>query len=236
MPNDYFEFKQFTVWQAGCSQKVSTDACIFGAWTAKYCVPKNNVLDIGAGTGLLMLMIAQEHQTEIDGIEIEEECASQMKQNIESSAWSNRLHAINADVKNYPFEKKYDLVISNPPFYENQLRSADTAKNLAWHSSELDLAELTGIAARVLLPQGNFSVIIPYSRKEEALTEGSRHDLATARVLTVRHTLNHPYTRCMIIFSKQNAELIETDLVIRNEDGSYTEEFRELLAGYYLFL
>jgi tRNA1Val (adenine37-N6)-methyltransferase len=236
MPNDYFEFKEFTVWQARCSQKVSTDTCIFGAWTAKYCKPKTNVLDIGAGTGLLTLMIAQAHTAEIDAIEIEDECASQMNENLTSSPWKNRLHAINADVKNYPFDKEYDLVMSNPPFYEKQLRSADIGKNLAWHSSELNLAELTGIAARVLSPHGNFSVIIPYSRKEEALAEGSRHDLAPVRVLTVRHTLKHPYTRCMIIFSKKNAELIETGLVIRNEDGSYTEGFRELLAGYYLFL
>jgi tRNA1Val (adenine37-N6)-methyltransferase len=236
MPNDYFEFKQFTVWQARCSQKVSTDACIFGAWTAKYCAPKTNVLDIGAGTGLLTLMIAQEHHAQIDSIEIEEECASQMKENLKSSPWNNRLHAIKADVRTYAFTKEYDLVISNPPFYEKQLRSADTGKNLAWHSVELNLAELTGIAAGVLSEQGNFSVIIPYSRKAEALAEGKRHYLAPDRILTVRHTLKHPYTRCMIIFSKQYVECIETELVIRNEDGSYTEGVSELLAGYYLFL
>ncbi|HLO81883.1 MAG TPA: methyltransferase, partial [Chitinophagaceae bacterium] len=137
MPNDYFEFKQFTIWQSKCSQKVSTDACLFGAWTAKHCRPAVNILDIGAGTGLLMLMMAQQHEALIDGIEIEKDCAGQMRENLLSSPWKERLNGIEADVKIHPFEKKYDLIISNPPFYEKQLQAADTSKNLAWHSSEL---------------------------------------------------------------------------------------------------
>jgi tRNA1Val (adenine37-N6)-methyltransferase len=236
MPNDYFEFSQFTVQQSGCSQKVSTDACLFGAWTSMIYKPKDNVLDIGAGTGLLMLMIAQKHDVEIEGIEIDAKCALQMQENLLSSPWSNRLKGINADVRTYPFDNKYDLVMSNPPFYEKQLQSPDISKNVAWHSSELSLAELFGIAARILTADGRISVIIPYSRKQEALMEGERNDLFARNSITVRHTLNHAFTRCMIMFSKQKVELVDSELEIRNEDGSYSERFRELLAGYYLFL
>jgi tRNA1Val (adenine37-N6)-methyltransferase len=236
MPNDYFEFKQFTVWQGGCSQKVSTDACLFGAWTAKHCKPVKHVLDIGAGTGLLMLMMAQKHDVNIDGIEIEKDCAGQMRGNLLSSPWKERLNGIEGDVRAYLFEKKYDLIISNPPFYEKQLQAADTSKNLAWHSSELSFAELFGMASTLLTPEGKFSVIVPYNRKEETLTFGAQSGLLAEIILTVRHTRNHPYTRCMIMFSKIEQALVEKTLDIRNDDGSYSDDFSELLAGYYLFL
>lgn len=236
MPNDYFEFKQFTIRQSNCSQKVSTDACLFGAWTAKHCDPVSGILDIGAGTGLLMLMMAQKHDVTIDGIEIEKHCAEQMNENLMASPWSDRLKGIEADVRSHPFEKKYDLIMSNPPFYEKQLQAADTSKNLAWHSSELSLAELFRMASALLSPEGKFSVIIPYSRKEEALTIALQYGMFPEISLTVRHTLNHPFTRSLMIFSATQMTAAENILDIRNEDGSYSADFAELLADYYLFL
>lgn len=236
MPNDYFEFKQFTIKQSGCSQKVSTDACLFGAWVAKHADSPRSVLDIGAGTGLLMLMLAQQHGSEIEGIEIEEACALQAKENIEASPWKNRMKLVNADVKKHSFEKKFDLVISNPPFYEKQLRSPDQVRNLAWHSDELNLADLFTIASDRLSENGIFCVLLPYSRKEEALKAAAKRSLHASDIITVKHTRNHQPGRCMIIFSaKQNIEREEI-LEIRNEDGSYSEAFIELLKEYYLFL
>ena len=161
MPNDHFEFKQFKVIQSACAQKVSTDACLFGAWVAVHSGAKLQVLDVGAGTGLLMLMLAQKINAEIDGIEISEDCAKQAMENIGASPWSSRLSVIHADARDHRFEKKYDLVISNPPFYENQLRSPDPAKNIAWHSHELNLTELTALAFNLLSANGILCILLP---------------------------------------------------------------------------
>ena len=236
MPNDHFEFKQFKVIQSACSQKVSTDACLFGAWVALHGGARQGVLDVGTGTGLLMLMLAQKVNATIDGIEIAEDCAKQAKENIGASSWSNRLSVINADARTHHFEKKYDIVISNPPFYENQLRSPDPARNLAWHSHELNLAELTALSSTLLSADGIFCILIPYSRKEEFLDLASNHDYHAEQILTVKHTRNHPASRCMLILSKRAGTVVEETLEIRNEDGSYSDPFIELLRDYYLFL
>jgi tRNA1Val (adenine37-N6)-methyltransferase len=197
---------------------------------------RQRVLDVGAGTGLLMLMLAQKINAAIDGIEIAEDCAKQAKENIQASFWSNRLSVIHADARNHPVEKKYDLVISNPPFYENQLRSPDPARNLAWHSHELNLAELTALSSNLLSADGVFCILIPCSRKEEFLDIASTHAYHIERILTVRHTRKHPAGRCMLILSKRAGTVVEEILEIRNEDGSYSESFIELLRDYYLFL
>jgi tRNA1Val (adenine37-N6)-methyltransferase len=236
MPNDHFEFKQFKVIQSACAQKVSTDACLFGAWVAQHGGAKQRVLDVGAGTGLLMLMLAQKMNAEIDGIEIAEDCAKQAKENIGACSWSNRLFVIHADARDHHFENKYDLVISNPPFYENQLRSPDPDKNIAWHSHELNLTELTAIAFNLLSANGIFCILLPYSRREEFLEIASKHFLHAARILTVKHTRNHQAGRCMLILSRHKGNMVEESLEIRNEDGSYSGSFIELLRDYYLFL
>ncbi|HSF89904.1 MAG TPA: methyltransferase [Saprospiraceae bacterium] len=235
MPNDYFEFKQFKISQSQCSQKVSTDACLFGAWVAMHTTPAQRVLDVGSGTGLLMLMLAQKLEAEIEGIEIALDCAKQAQENIQASPWSSRLSVLHADARSYIFEKKYDLLISNPPFYDNQLQSPDHSKNIAWQSHELNLTELTGIASNLLTTTGIFSILLPYARKEEILGLAATHSFYPARILTVRHTLNHHPGRCMITFSKSESTVIEESLEIRNEDGSYSDAFIDLLRDYYLF-
>lgn len=236
MPNDHFEFKQFKIIQHACAQKVSTDACLFGAWVAMHSGARQRVLDVGTGTGLLMLMLAQKINGEIDGIEIAEDCAKQADENIRASSWSNRLSVIHADARNHHFDKKYDLVISNPPFYENQLRSPDPNKNIAWHSHELNLEVLTAMSSNLLSASGNFCILLPYFRKEEFLDIASKHSFHAERLLTVKHTRNHKASRCMLILSRSKGTPVEESLEIRNEDGSYTEAFVELLCEYYLFL
>ncbi len=236
MPNDYFEFKQFTVWQSSCPQKVSTDASIFGAWAARFTKPAARVLDIGAGTGLLMLMLAQQNDGLIDGIEIDADCVKQLRENLQKSKWAKRLQAIEGNVKEQVLPSTYDLIISNPPFYEHQLTSPDQRKNLAWHSSALGLEELFDIAGPLLNHRGEFGLILPYSRKDELLQYASASAFHPSRTLSVRHTLDHPFTRIMIIFSKVQTPFLEEDLEIKTREGEYTDAMKSLLADYYLFL
>src|SRR6476620_3970566 len=142
MSNTYFRFRQFTVHQERTAMKVCTDACLFGAWVASEIRNEDleRVLDIGAGTGLLSLMIAQNSDAVIDAVEIDDHAYSQVVDNFSSSPWNDRLRVHHCSVQQFEPGCKYDLVISNPPFYEHSLRSPDSKKNMAMHSTHLDAA------------------------------------------------------------------------------------------------
>src|SRR5262245_58656662 len=144
MPNSYFQFKQFVIHQEHCAMKVTTDGCLFGAWVAASkagnAAAGKHVLDIGTGTGLLSLMYAQKHpHAQIDAIEIDEAAAQQAADNFAASPWQKRLQLIHSDIKDYRPSHPYDTIISNPPFYENQLSSGNAKKNMAHHSSSIGL-------------------------------------------------------------------------------------------------
>src|SRR5271154_3865208 len=125
MPNSYFRFKQFIVRQDRSAMKVCTDSCILGAWSATRLHDAKKILDIGSGTGLLPLMLAQYSHSEIDGIELDHESYKQAEENINESPWSDRLQIMEGDARYYPYKEKYDFIISNPPFFESDLQSPD---------------------------------------------------------------------------------------------------------------
>jgi tRNA1Val (adenine37-N6)-methyltransferase len=139
MANSFFQFKQFIIHQDRCAMKVTTDACLFGAWVAKEVGGQKSevetILDIGTGTGLLSLMLAQKTNATIDSVEIDEAAAEQAQENANASLWKDRIFVMPGDAKDmaYTFCKNFDIIISNPPFYENELTSSDHQKNLAHH-------------------------------------------------------------------------------------------------------
>ena len=218
--------------------KVCTDACLFGALLPPSPLKgEPAVLDIGAGTGLLSLMYAQKNrEATIDAIEIDPAAALQAKQNFDASNWKDRLNIINADIKNVGTEKKYDLIISNPPFFENDLQSEDPAKNLAKHDGSLTLQELLQAAAGRLTTTGSFAVLLPHHRVNYFENEALLSGLHPIRKILVRQTPEHDLFRGIIFFSKERAEQMMTEMSIRRTDGSYTAEFIGLLKDYYLHL
>jgi tRNA1Val (adenine37-N6)-methyltransferase len=240
MPNTYFQFKQFTVQQEKAALKVSTDSCLFGAWIAeevgsrKYNV--RNVLDIGTGTGLLMLMIAQKCNAVIDGIEIDEPSYEQAKENAEASAWQERLNLFCADVKQYRFEKKYDLIISNPPFYENNLKSEISNINVAKHDEGLKLDDLLQIIDDNLTADGRFAVLLPYHRSESFTANANKKGFYLQLEIKVKQSVNHSFFRSMLLLGRDQSEAITNELSIKDENNLYTNEFVELLKDYYLYL
>lgn len=238
MRNAYFEFKQFTVHQDQCAMKVCTDACILGAWFASKTPPYTRVLDIGSGTGLLMLMLAQKHNGEIMGIELDLDAFRQSRANIAKSPWRVSLKVIPGDVRNFCFPDKFDFIVSNPPFYENDLPAATAATNLARHSQELTLTELLGAIDANLSCKGSFGVLLPYRRtawfEEEA---AARHGFTLKEKLLVRQTPRHEFFRSILHFSRRHDNFIPTtELTIQDGAGAYTEDFIELLKDYYLHL
>ena len=242
MANSFFQFKQFTIQQDRCAMKVTTDACLFGSLlpTSSEAGGAQSVLDIGTGTGLLALMFAQKNpQARIDVIEIDKDAAEQAKENVASSPWKKNINVINDDARTIAFAKKYDLIISNPPFYENELKSENEKKNLAHHSKNLILEELLTIIKDNLHPDGNFFLLLPYKRNEEIRKFFRDHQLIISKILFVRQSEKHDYFR-IILKGKLNGngkEEIEFDEIsIWDEQQNYTATFIDLLKDYYLYL
>ena len=244
MANSYFQFKQFTIHQDQCAMKVTTDACLFGAWVAEEInneeLKISNCLDIGTGTGLLALMIAQKNSgMKIDAIEIDKNAAEQAKINVGSSPWEEQINIIQDDVKEFSFEKEFDLIISNPPFYENEIRSATDSKNVAHHSENLTLKELLAIIKDNLSNAGSFFLLLPYKRNEEIIKLLKDHELNISKILFVRQSVKHNYFRIMLKGKLSDQENIETEfneMSIWDDSQQYTDEFKQLLKDYYLHL
>lgn len=246
MPNNNFQFKQFTVQQEKAALKVSTDSCLFGAWIAEEVRGMKNevrndgnpltILDIGVGTGLLMLMLAQKSEALIDGIEIDEPSYQQAKENIEASIWKERMQLFHADVKQFSFTKKYDLIISNPPFYEGDLKSDVAHRNVAMHDEGLKLDELVTVVDKNLADEGSFAVLLPYVRAERMIQLAKAVNLHLQTQVMVKQTVKHGYFRSMLLFSRNHAEPALNELAIKDENNQYTDEFVSLLKDYYLYL
>lgn len=240
MPNNYFQFKQFTVQQEKAALKVSTDSCLFGAWVASKVESEKlkvkSALDIGAGSGLLMLMLAQKCNALIDGIEIDEPSFEQAIENIEASSWKERLQLFHADVKQFSFTKKYDLIISNPPFYEGNLKSDAANRNVAMHDAGLKLDELITIVDTNLSEDGSFAVLLPFMRAGRMIELAKATNLHLKTHAQVKQSVKHSYFRSMLLFSRKNVEPVLEELAIKDESNQYTNDFIALLKDYYLYL
>ena len=236
-----FQFKQFTIQQEHCAMKVCTDACLFGAWVADKIKTENSkiksVLDIGAGTGLLSLILAQQTDAIIDAVEIDEAATTQARQNFDTSPWKERLNVYNSSIQesDQQTNKKYDLIISNPPFFENDLKGDNVKKNIALHSSELSLDELLNAIDKYLKDDGLFAVLLPYHRTAYFEKLAGLKYFLQEKIL-VKQTPKHNYFRSMLLFGSARAEIKEAEIIIREEDELYSEAFIALLKDYYLNL
>jgi len=237
MGNPYFQFKQFTIHQDQCVMKVCTDACILGAWFAAKVPDHSTILDIGGGTGLLMMMMAQRSRSEIHSIEIDLSTFKQLKENINQNKWRERLKVFPGDARTYSFPIKYDFIIVNPPFFENDLPSLSDREQVAKHSKELTLDELAAVISTNLEQHGTFGILLPFSRWEyfDKLVAYSGFHLIEK--LFIKQSPRHQFFRAILHYSRHKDKFVPGyDLVIQKEDGAYTEEFMELMKEYYLYL
>ena len=236
MSNNYFQFKQFTIHQQHCAMKVCTDACLFGAYMANEIEDHKTVLDIGSGTGLLSLLLAQKSNSQIDTVEIDVAAFDQAKENIVQSPWKERIEIVNSDINDFDPQKKYDYIISNPPFFEADLKSADDKKNAAKHDSTLTLQVLLTNIDRLLHKEGSFAVLIPFDRSNYFETAAASMHFHLAKKISVQQTPAHNFFRSILIFSRKAAPVKKETIQIKNEQGEYSDVFRELLREYYLYL
>jgi Predicted O-methyltransferase len=237
MPNDYFQFKQFRIQQHACAMKVSTDACIQGAWTPIAGHVKR-ILDIGTGTGLLSLMLAQRSTSDvmIDAVELDEAAAAQAAVNAGSSHWSSRITVAQGDVTTLPLQQQYDMIICNPPFFNNSLQGEDAQRNMARHTNTLGYAELLQSLDRALKAEGYASILLPVAEYEVWKQLLTAKGWYITKELWVQPNEAKPANRVVSVCSRQQREVVKEQLCIYNADRTYTSEFAALLADYYLAL
>ncbi len=238
MSNNYFQFKQFTVYQDKCAMKVCTDACLFGALLPPTPLQeKLRVLDIGTGTGLLSLMYAQKNtDAVIDAVEIDKPASEQAEANFAGSPWAGRLHVFNTDVLSFKPGKKYDRIISNPPFFKDNLISPDETKNNARHDTTLSLLQLLQIAEEYLSENGILAVLLPYHRVNYFIEEAVKSGLYLNQQILVKQSDLHDFFRGILFFSRINTRVPGTEISIKNNEGNYTDAFIAALKDYYLYL
>lgn len=240
-----FTFKKFTIKQDQCAMKVSTDACVFGAWAAQKIyhlnLPCPRILDIGTGTGLLSLMTAQQlTKFDITAIEIDWAAAMQAKENIEKSPWNTSIHLIHADIKNYFDHKCFDIIISNPPFFERDLPANSPAKNQAFHDSSLTLADLMMASRTLLKTMGHLYLILPASRKNDLERSCESLDFVVTACCSIKPSEYKSVSRILVECRKRvEANTTVRDdslLVIQGQHNGYSEDASKLLKDYYLNL
>jgi tRNA1Val (adenine37-N6)-methyltransferase len=240
--NPYFQCKQFIVHQEHTAMKVCTDACLFGGWSAADAQIQDakNILDIGSGTGLLSLMLAQQSSAHITAIEIEAGAFEQTKTNFDLTPWKDRLNVIHSSIQDYASKNKeslFDCIITNPPFYEGDLNSPDNAKNLAAHSTALPWDALAEAAASLLQENGAWYVLVPTLRAYTMQKFASTYGLQLSQECLMYNDAKHLPIRAMLKFVKQKEATIQRHkIVIKNADQSYTKEFVNYLKAYYLHL
>lgn len=244
MANAYFRFKQFTVHQDHCAMKVTTDGCLFGAWCAaeisrlvqpRSAAPPPAALDIGTGTGLLSLMVAQKAPLPIDAVEIDRAAAAQAVENVTTSPYSNQIRIMETDVLQLK-NKSYWVIFSNPPFYENELTSGNAAKDTAHHSQQLTWEQLFAALNSLLGPNGVFFLLLPFKRAGEVERYLQKEGFFINKMARVHQSTRHAPFRIMIQGSREASPHEVEELFIRDEYQQYTPGFTALLKDYYLYL
>ena len=230
-----FRFKQFSISDEKSAMKVGTDAVLLGACADVS--ETNNILDVGTGSGIIAIMLAQRSNANIDAIDIDKGSIDDATNNFDNCRWGNRLNAIHSSLQEYVkfTSKKYDLIVSNPPFFSNSLKSPMYSRSLSKHDEKLTHKELLTIVKNLLNSNGRFIVILPFLQianfKENALIE----NLYCSKQLIIYPKYSKPANRIIMEFSKERQKnLAEKKLTIRNNDNFFTKEYIDLTREFYI--
>lgn len=230
-----FQFKQFSIDDSQCAMKIGTDGCLLGAWATVE--NASNILDIGTGSGLIALMLAQRSHATIDAVEYDNDAYQQALQNFSNSPWSNRLHVVHSSIQEYTksCKKKYDLIVSCPPYFLNSMKTSDMKRRMARHTDTLTFEELISCAFRLLHQDGNFCSIIPTKHEELycniALIEGFHKVVRT----NMEPKEGAKPLRVMLQMQRKKNQCKSGTIPVLDEKGKeYTKEYIELTKDFYL--
>ena len=233
MPNPYFAFKQFTVRHDRCAMKVGTDGVLLGAWTDLS--HSRRILDIGTGTGLIALMLAQRcMDARITAIDLDSAAVEQAQENIQASPWKDRIEALQQDICTYPPNGTFDTIVSNPPYFIDSLKCPDGQRNTARHTDTLDADRLIGKVSELLTSDGRFSIILPAEQTEDLIRVAGEKGLHPSRQTWVITRPGLSPKRILMEFRKIPVTLQPDELVIELERHVYSEEYIALTQEFYL--
>jgi len=238
MPEKPFKFKEFTVIQDKCAMKVGTDGVLLGAWV-NIDPGVDSILDIGTGSGLIALQMAQRSDAElIDALEIETNAFEQAVENFENSDWSNRLFCYHASLQEFreEIDEKYDLIISNPPYFNDSFKALKEDRAIARHNGYLNFHELLSASARLLAEKGSCAFIIPYKEEENFIQIARDNGLYPSRITRVRGNSKSALKRSLLQLSSKDISPALNELTIELERHVYTAPYIDIVKGFYLKL
>ena len=250
MGSPFFRFKQFTVWHDRCAMKVGTDGVLLGAWcplpnSAASNSPQGvlypRILDIGTGSGLIALMIAQRlhlrgDQFSVLGIDIDRDAVEQSRINFQQSSWADSLTSQACRLQDMPAEQAYDLIVSNPPYFQDSLKNPNAQRATARHTDTLSYAELIAHSARLLQEDGILALVLPIEAEQEILTLAADHGLHPTHITYVHSKPGKPAKRLLIDLSpiSNNQYPIANTMYIESENAPRSDEYKELTKDFYL--
>ena len=233
MSNSYFNFKQFTINQDKAAFKVGTDGVLLGVCSAITGVGR--ILDIGSGTGVIAIILAQRSNARIVAIEPDYESFNQCCENVGNCRWKERIRVENTTLQDYQDGEKFDLIVTNPPFFSDSLKNPDPRKSSARHNDSLSNDELLEHVSRLLAESGHFQLILPYAEGNIFIAEASLYGLYCNSILKIRPLPNSEIRRLILSFTRQKLKATEKFLTIENgKRHEFTEEYINLTKEFYL--
>ncbi|MCK5823581.1 MAG: methyltransferase [Bacteroidales bacterium] len=235
MANQYFKFKKFIINQNNCAMKVGTDGVLIGAWVD--CIDKKRILDIGTGSGLISLMMAQRSKAVIDAIEIDNNSFSQAKENILNSDWGNRINIFNISFQEFNKNKSnlYNLIVTNPPYFINSLKANTPERTNARHNNLLTHSDLLAGVDKLLTKEGVFCLILPYEQTQGFIKLAENYGFYCTKILKVKPTPEKKPKRALIELRREKIKYEENVLIIeKSKRHDYTKEYKELTKDFYL--
>lgn len=233
MGNSWFDFQQFRVEQDRCGMKISTDAVLLGALAE---MPQGDqILDIGTGTGVIALMLAQRFpKALISAVELDPKAAAQASENFQRSPFAHRMQLVQGAVQDFKSEEGFELIVANPPYFSDHLKSVDPQRNRALHTEELSFLDLGKAVSDLLKPTGRFFVILPPRQMNELEAVLERKGLYPAIEYRINDRPDRPIHRVVIGFGKETANGFRFSFSLKNASGSYSDEYQRLIAGFLL--
>ncbi|WP_281614573.1 methyltransferase [Flammeovirga sp. SubArs3] len=235
-----FDFKKFSLGQEKCAMKIGTDGILLGAWVDVNSPAAVNILDVGCGSGLISLMIAQRNPyASIKGIDIEDGAVEQAKDNVDESSWAKAIQIEKSPLQEVKSDVEYDIIVSNPPFFKNSLKSDADERNSARHTDTLSLSDLFQNSARLLKSGGKLFMIYPFDQLEDIYKIAALHDFYLVKQRTVGHNVNKSPKRVLLSFSYQQKpeKVIKKPFYIRQpHSNEYSDEYIELTKDFHPFL
>lgn len=234
MSNPYFRFQKFTIHHDRCAMKVGTDGVLLGAWAVAQ--EGRSILDIGTGSGLIALMMAQRFpEAQVMAVEVDEEAVLQATENVNQSPFADRVSVFHQDVRKFSVSALFDCVVCNPPFYTENVLPPTHERRIARNTSSLSFEDLVKSVSKLLTPEGLFNVILPSKSVSEFQALCLINGLYLIRKCDVRTKVSKPVKRTMLTFAfSKRYDVVSEELVLMSEDGSFSDDYQDLTCDFYL--